>query len=253
MNRDQYKTVTGFVLLVPASESDAMGEATFASEAFGRSHVRPIMMEEIKKAASVLKGVEAAHFGAMLALRGALESGDRLARAQAMERMQKVYRLRQAGKARWPDADSERIFGQIFAPSVGLSPEETVRYMEGLRFGPKAATDLQRLLSYEVSEAVGPLLHANIVLWWFKNAFRPAIYCMDAKAALYVHTFFLAPNGEVGFRICPYDGEQFFQDRANQEYCCPAHREAHRVARFRDNKRRNNEERGKHHGTQKAR
>lgn len=51
------------------------------------------------------------------------------------------------------------------------------------------------------------------------------------RTALYIHTFFIAPTR--GLRICPYDGEQFFQDRPNQEYCTPAHREAHRVKRAR--------------------
>ena len=96
----------------------------------------------------------------------------------------------------------------------------------------------------------------RIVCWYFKGAFRPAIYCPDLKSAVYIHTFLLAPAGEVGFRTCPYDGEQFFQDRPNQEYCTPAHREAHRMARFRENKKRKTSEqaeRGRKDGTQKTR
>ena len=68
--------------------------------------------------------------------------------------------------------------------------------------------------------------------------FVPAIFsvlmCTDRPIPSQ-HSF-IAPTGGPGFRICPYDGEQFFQDRPNQDYCCPAHREAHRVARFRNGK-----------------
>jgi hypothetical protein len=81
------------------------------------------------------------------------------------------------------------------------------------------------------------LMNAQIVLWWMDGEFRPAIYCKDIESALYIHTFFIAPIGGLGFRICPYDGDQFFQQRPNQDYCCPAHREAHRVARFRNEKK----------------
>ena len=233
-----------------------MGEATFASEAFGLSHVRAITLEEIRAATKKLKGTEAARFDALLSLKGALESGDQLALNRAKERMEKFYRLRQEEMSRAADPDLDRQLGGLFAPWAGLSPEETAKYMHGVRSGPKAAKDLRRMFSYEVSQAVGSPFPTEVVLWWYEGEFRPAIYCSDTKAALYIHAFFLAPGGGLSFRICPYDGEQFFQDRPNQEYCCPAHREAHRVARFRDNKKRRAVERGKdrrNHGTQKTR
>jgi hypothetical protein len=256
MERDQYKAVTGFALLVPASGSEARGEATFASEAFGPSHVRAITLEEVRAAAKKLKGTEAARFDALLSLRDALESRDPLALERAKERMERLYRLRQAETPKTADPNLDREFGALFAPRIGMSPEETAKYMYSLRSGPKAAKNPRRQFSYEVSEAACSMFQTQIVLWWFEGAFRPAIYCPDAKTALYIHTFFLAPVCGLGFRICPYDGEQFFQDRPNQEYCCPAHREAHRVARFRDAKKRKvakQRKDGKSHGTQKAR
>jgi hypothetical protein len=256
VNRDRYKTVTQFALLIPASELEAMGEATFESEAFGTSHVRAISLEEIKAVQRKLRGLEAARFGALLFLRGALESRDQLALLRAKERMEEFYRLRQAERTKTADPDEDRQLGAAFSQWAGLSAEETAKYMLGLRTGPKAAKDLRRLFSFEVTEAVGSMLQTRTVLWWFGGAFRPAIHCLDAKTALYVHTFFLSPVGALGFRICPYDGEQFFQDRPNQEYCCVAHREAHRVARFRDRQKRRVAESGKDrrkHGTQKTR
>lgn len=257
MTRDRYKTVTEFALLVPASPSEAMGEATFSSEAFGPSHVRAFRLEEVKKEGKNLKGIEAERFGCLLSLRGALESHDQLLLDRGKERMDKLYRLLQAEAPKNLNPDLYREMGDALASTVGLSPEETAKYIFGLRSGPKAERDLRRMFSREVSEAVSqPLHNAQVVLWWFNGEFRPAIYCPDAKTALYVHTFLLAPAGGLGFRICPYDGEQFFQDRPNQEYCCPAHREAHRVARYRDNKKRKAAESGKkvkHHVPKKAR
>ncbi|MGO9325227.1 MAG: hypothetical protein ACLP07_11760 [Terracidiphilus sp.] len=260
MERVRYETVTrkeSFAILIPASPEEASGEATFQMEFGGPQSVRAIRLQELKKTARELKGAAAAHFDALLALRGALETGDTLALAKAKERLERAYRLREAENPP-TDPESDRQLGEVFAPFVGLSAKESLRYLGGLRSGPKAGENPSRLFSYEVSQAVGALLqNAQIVLWWMDGAFRPAIYCPDPRTALYIHTFFIAPVSGLGFRICPYDGEQFFQDRPNQEYCCPAHREAHRVARFRNEKklRATNTEtnRRKSNGTQKAR
>lgn len=264
MTRDQNKAVTGFTLLIPALPSEAMGEATFLSESDHVHHVRAITLVEIKATARRLRGAETARFDALLSLRDALESRDQLALERALGHIKEFYRLRQAEEPEsatfdkdFSEDDYERFLGEMRWARVGLSPEETGKYIRGRRLGPRAEADPRRLFSYEVSQAVG--FHsedAKVVLWWVDGEFRPAIYCPDAKTALYIHTFFLAPTGGLGFRICPYDGEQFFQDRPNQEYCCPAHREAHRVARFRDKKKRKAAEsaqKARKHGTKKAR
>jgi hypothetical protein len=237
-----------------------MGQATFLSEAEQVHHVRAITLKEVKAEAKNLRRAEAARFGALLSLKGALESRDQLALNTAKERMKEFYRLRQAEQpkiAGFDDDYFERLLGEMIADRVGLSPEEAGKYLSGKRTSPRAEANPQRWFSYEVSQAVGfPLQNAQVVLWWMDGEFRPAIFCPDPKTALYIHTFFLAPAGGLGFRICPYDGEQFFQDRPNQEYCCPAHREAHRVARFRDNKKRKAAEQKtdrRKDGTQKTR
>jgi len=256
MERDQYKTVTSresFTILIPASPEEAIGEATFQMELGRPQPVRAVTLQEVKNAAREMKGATAAHFFALLALRGALESGDRMALDKAKERMEGAYRLREAEISRWPDQQ----LSEFFAPSIGLSPEETLRYIDGLRCGPRASDNPSQLLSYEVSKAVrAPLQEAQIVLWWMRGSFRPAIYCNNMTTALYVHTFFVVPTGGIGFRICPHCSEQFFQDRPNQEYCCPAHREAHRVARWREQKKGLTARKGQKEekdGTQKAR
>jgi|GEM_PF-1763953 len=252
MKRDHNKTVTSkesFAILIQAASTDeAMGEATFLSESMpgvvSPVPVRPVTPKDLKSAATNLKGVDGKQFNALLALRRALEARDDLALADATERLEQVYQLRERELARHrksPESEETRRF--------------LAELIESLRPGPKAKRNPARLLSLEVSRTVG-LLNAQIVLWWAEERFIPAIFCLDVTTALYLHTFFIAPIGEIGFRICPHCHNQFFQDRPNQDYCCPAHREAHRVARFRNEKKLRaieTETNRRKNGTQKAR
>jgi hypothetical protein len=254
MRRDRDYTVTGkesFSLLVEAVPPQAaMGEATFFTEIGAPLPVRPVELDELKDFARKLRGVDGKEFDALLALRGALETRDTLALAKAKERLEEVYRLREKADASRPpllSKESRKQFAEQIAPLIGLPPEESLKHYEGLRPGPKAMENPSRLLSYEVSRIVG--MWASVVLWWANEKLLPAIFCFDMKTALYVHTFFIAPTGALGFRSCPYDSRQFFQDRTNQEYCCLAHREAHRMARWRNEKKLRLIEKGTNRGT----
>lgn len=245
MTRDQYKTVTkrdSFALLVAAeSPNKAMGMATFGAENVPPVAVQPVTLNDVRTTARNLPRVEAKEFDALLALRGALEARDGLALESAKARLEAVYQLKRKERAErlTEDKESRRKSGAQWGVS-GLSPEESLQHIEGLRIGPDAGTDPNRLLSWAVSNE---LIFSQLVLWSFEGRFIPAIYCTGPnrghamRVALYAHTFLIAPSSEVGFRICPYDGEQFFQERPNQEYCCPAHREAHRVKRYRNEKK----------------
>lgn len=230
MKRDRYKTVTGkesFAILIQASSGQATGEATFLSESMTGTAssvpVRPVTLKDVKETAAKLRGINGKQFDALLALRGALEARDELAIADARKRMESARESR------------ERELKQLFKSQENDEAQQWAALIESLGPDPKAKKNLYRLFSFEVSRTVGNL-NAQIVLWWADKIgkFIPAIFCANIQAALYLHTFFIAPNSGPGFRICPYDGEQFFQDRSNQEYCCPAHREAHRVARWRE-------------------
>jgi hypothetical protein len=181
-----------------------------------------------------MKGVAGQRFFALLALRGAMEAGDQLSLTNALKRLELTYRSRESEHQGTSPIDKE--LGELLATRIGLSPDESRKHLEGLRPGPKASKDPFRLFSYEISESVG-FTNAQIVLWWMHGSFRPAIYCDDVETALYIHTFFIAPTGGTGFRICPHCTDQFFQDRPNQDYCRPEHREAHRVARWRNKKK----------------
>jgi hypothetical protein len=236
MKRVRYEAVTNkesFVLLVPSSAEDANGEASFAREYGYSVLVRAVSLAEIRKTGMNMRGIDGDLYLALLTLRGALEARDGLVLVKAEERLEMFYQKRElehASRQSRKFDERRRKFSESIAPSIGLSAEESLKHWDGLRPGPKAKHDLHRRLSYEVSERVRLIQTA---LWWAKEDFRPAIYCMDVETAVYVHTFFIAPTGGIGFRICPYCTTQFFQDRPNQDYCCPAHREAHRVARWR--------------------
>jgi hypothetical protein len=60
----------------------------------------------------------------------------------------------------------------------------------------------------------------------------PAIYCPRRVQGLYVRMFFRL-GGTRGLGVCPHCGEGFEMRRPDQQYCSIAHREAHRVARWR--------------------
>ena len=217
--------------------------APYRSEVtFLPSPVRVVTLQEIKKSAKEMKGSKGDRFYALLALRGALESKDELALAKAKERMERVYQVREKEYADDQARNLALKFGFTMGEksnpvSLGIRLPETeahefnlLKNWPDLRPSPRALGDASRLLSYAVSERV---TRARIVLWWAAGDFMPAIYCEDIEACLYAHTFLVAPTGRIGWRICPHCTEPFFQKRPNQDYCRPAHREAHRVARFR--------------------
>jgi hypothetical protein len=76
--------------------------------------------------------------------------------------------------------------------------------------------------------------NARMVIWFSEKEerFSPALYCPDWKTAAFVMTFL----GRI--RVCPKCSTIFIPSADNVDYCSPAHREAHRVARWRDRKKR---------------
>ena len=96
------------------------------------------------------------------------------------------------------------------------------------------------------------LRSARLVLLWSGGTFGTALLCPDVKTALYVRLF-MGIMGARTLRICPHCGEPFLQDRPDQDYCLVAHREAHRVARWRARKKLKAQKQGGKHGAQKTR
>lgn len=277
MTRDHYKTVTSkesFALLIRSYSPDGgtedgtflppitKKEANSSEVTFLSNPVRAVTLQEIRKAAREMRGAEGDRFYALLALKGALESKDEVALAKVKERMERVYQVREREYAK--DLSLRHGFtteemSRIFPFGVGLPEFEALEFnllknWPDLQPGPRAHENASRLLAYALSERVSS---ARIVLWWAAGNFTPAIYCEDIETCIYVHTFIVASGGRIGWRICPHCTEPFFQKKPNQDYCIPAHREAHRVARFRSKKKLNapksKTDKGESNGTQKTR
>jgi hypothetical protein len=251
MSRNHYETVTrkvSFAVLVQAHDPrKADGKATFIPGRGSIIHVRAVSLEELKRFARKMNKANGELFSALLALKGALETRDDLALANAKVRLENV-RLLDSDYQKFAIGieKSQRRLDKLLAPVIDLLPE--------LHPDPELQESPAWIFSSEVSRIVGH--SAQIVLWEEQGAFRPALFCQDLITALYLHTFFIAPNGILGFRACPYDGEQFFQNRPNQDYCSPAHREAHRVARFRARQKQDTtkgKKNGRGDGSQKTR
>jgi len=85
------------------------------------------------------------------------------------------------------------------------------------------------------------------VLWWTNKTFRPALWCPTMKIAFYARALL------GGIRICPHCDGLFFQDRPDQNYCSVAHREAHRVARWRLQQKKKTTGKKENNVTRKAR
>jgi len=150
------------------------------------------------------------------------------------------------GSGNWDDSD----FARALAALAGLgSSKEAMEVYEGLRPGPRANADPRWLLSHEVSQA---LQEARLVLWWNKERFLPAVWCPNLKTAFYARAL-LDIVGTKSFRVCAYCGDLFRQKRTDQDYCSIAHREAHRVARWRANQKLKTKSKGGKHGTRKTR
>lgn len=80
-------------------------------------------------------------------------------------------------------------------------------------------------------EMVNVLHGADLILWRMGTRFTPAFFCGTHHTAVYAMVLF----GK-RWRICPYAacGKWFVPRLPTQDYCCPQHREAHRVARWRE-------------------
>jgi hypothetical protein len=71
----------------------------------------------------------------------------------------------------------------------------------------------------------------QLVLWRVGTRLMPALYCASVEIAAYATALFGRR-----WKVCPYSAcekKWFIPIRSTQDYCCRAHREAHRVARWR--------------------
>jgi hypothetical protein len=232
MQRGMYDAVTEefrLPVLVRARPDQQEGLSTFEHELFPPCPVRIFKNSELKSARKHLTVAEVQHFTATVELIQALKNpSDTIALKRAKDGFEDVYKVKRNEPSDLLELGEE--FANALAKFTGQSPREAVETLERKRPGPRAAADPRWLLSYEVSEMLN--LSSRLVLWWTGERFTPAIWCDDIKTAFYVRALLSAVGG-VGLRTCPHCSDLFFQERPDQNYCSIAHREAHRVARWR--------------------
>ena len=215
-------------VLISCPPAKQEGVATFQMELGSPQPVRTFTLEEVLDARRRLSTVDRQHFYAVIALKQALTaSTDALAMDKAMTMLRRAYDLR---KAMPQIGSSPPELAEGLSKLMGLPPAEALAHWDGLRPGRRASRDPKVLLSYELSTS---LREAQFVLWWNDLAFQAALWCPNLKTALYARALLDIVGGK-GIRICPHCSELFIQSRGDQSYCTVAHREAHRVARWRN-------------------
>jgi hypothetical protein len=257
MRRYRNNTVTeGIAVLLPCRPSEQDGVATFLVELAKLTPVRRINVAEftsarrLNEALNSMEDYEREHFRAVGSLLSALQSQDESALVRARQLVDKGFGLKHASDIKLgivPAKQDDLEFGRLLLRVFGLQPGqeiEAIQRWSGYRFGPRSAADHGWLLSQLMS--VG-LAAVRLVLWSSGNRVQPAIYCPDLKAAVYV--FLLTKK----WGVCPQCGNFFVQKRPDQTFCTIAHREAHRVARWRAVKLAKTRKRGGHNGTRKTR
>ena len=241
MQRGCINTVTDIPILIPCRPEEQDGSATFLREFAQPQPVRVVSSAEfkskrgLKEALSSMEASERDHFSAISSLASALHNEDKLWIARARELVEQGYRKKREDDSKLgitPAKEDDLEFGRTIIRLFGLQPDqenEAIERWNGYRHGPRAEEDYRWLLSQLFGEA---LESARLVLWCSGTQLRPAVYCPDLKVALYMF-FLLRVVGGRGWGVCPYCNEVFLQHRSDQNYCTIAHREAHRVARWR--------------------
>jgi hypothetical protein len=216
-------------ILIRATAGQQEGVATFEPELGAPIPVRRFKDSDLKEAAKHMTEAEARHFHAVIALAHALQDpSDTIALRKANAAFDEAYRLRRVEPNTFAKLGGD--FAIALGRAIGVPPQEAAEIFDRKRPGPRAASDPRWMLSHAVSEGLG--ISSQLVLWWTGVRFTPAIWCHDMKAAFYVRALLSAVGGK-GLRICPHCGEPFVQKRPDQDYCSIAHREVHRVARWR--------------------
>jgi hypothetical protein len=105
--------------------------------------------------------------------------------------------------------------------------EQTVEEMLARAFTDR---EPEGMLSLQLSQALDSV---RLVLWESGHGLQPALYCPDPKSALYTFVLNNLFADKKKLSLCPFCGEFFVPRRPDQTYCSVAHREAHRVARWR--------------------
>jgi hypothetical protein len=232
MQRPRSNTVTDIPVLVPCDERDQEGIATWRSVVRETwTHVRALNQADLdsKSKKSPLRLVSESDkelFYAAVDLLQGLESKDRTAIARSRQRI--VIAL---GHKHGVGLDWAQGIGRALGLKPGRRAEAAAYELVALDLGRN--TNVRLLLSGVVSDALDSV---RLVLWWSGGKFRPALFCSDPTSALFTFILMRIVAGK-GWGVCLHCGVFFVQKRSDQAYCTIAHREAHRVARWRERKR----------------
>jgi hypothetical protein len=250
VQRTNNETVTDVPVLIPCPRNEQEGLATFLGESgYENQPLRTLTDADLDKGSKnqplrKMWDTERRLFAGLVALLDGIREKDELAVNRARERLVEAIALRD-GVAVPPD------MARAVSDMPGLKPGQAEKIaLELSTLGPRSSADAKWLLSTYFS---GALDSVRLVLWWSGTQFRPALYCPDLKTALYAFVLMRVVAGR-GWGVCPFCGLFFVQTRSGQSYCSIAHREAHRVARWRAaRKSPKAQKRSKKNGTRKAR
>lgn len=201
MTRDKYKTVTVPILIDCPRSEKADGNASFLSGLKGLRPVQVIRDRDLRSGSKFWESLtqyEKEELAATLQFIVATEKKDDLAVRTAFARLLK----------------SESGLLEEFA----LKHPATFQTYSEARLDEKISERLER---------------AQLVVWNFQGKPTLAVYCADVVTAYFVKLLLSRVSGK-GLAVCPHCGNCFLRTRSNNEYCCMQHREAHRVARWRE-------------------
>jgi hypothetical protein len=229
VKRSNNNTVTDVPVLIPCPRNEQEGLATFLGESgYENQPVRILTDADLEKGSKnqplrEMWDTERKLFAGLVNLLDGLREKDQLAITRARERLIDAIALRD-GVVVHPD------MAKATSNMPRLKPGQTEKIaLELSTLGPRSSANEKWLLSTYFSEALDSV---RLVLWWSGTQFRPALYCPDLKSALYTFVLMRVVAGR-GWGVCPFCGLFFVQIRSDQNYCSIAHREAHRVARWR--------------------
>jgi hypothetical protein len=214
MQRGYDKTVTTVPVLVPAGDGRVDGAASW-QEHFGLFHpVRSLRKSDLPSMFKSLDQEDLRRFTGLVTLRDAIESSDAL----LTEKLVRSYKPLLRDIAR-------RYFKELELPTAQKDLNAIAHFLMSGDRREKAVAIVSQLLTKELSQA-------NLVMWRTKSGAIPAIFCQDTRTALFVCVAVLGLLG-----ICPHCDVVFPKERPDQDYCSVSHREAHRVARWRKQKK----------------
>jgi hypothetical protein len=197
-------------VLLPTGDAGDDSAASWEND-FGLFHpIRRLRSNDLPAVLKSLSARDQKRFTGIVRLLGAVKSPDALLWAKLVESYTPLTR----------DIVS-RYFPGLRPPIAQHDLEVIARFLKTRDQRDKAAAILSQLLTSELSKA-------RIVMWRTRSGLVPAIYCPDAQSALFAYVLVLQQVA-----ICPHCDSVFVKSRPDQQYCKIAHREAHRVARWR--------------------